>query len=166
MPIGPGICGWLDITDPVEQAKHELAYEEYEKRKAAEQAAEEAALAREAELQSVYDQIESVILPHVHDAADKINKTKRITPEDREIFEQFKRYCSTWDPALPSLPAVPAAVAAFLVSELDRGVAHFMTRLHALSRVHRSFGFKDPGNDVLLKSLVRTVEETKKEGNT
>jgi hypothetical protein len=170
MTIGTGLLGWID-ADPIERAKFELEHEEREKRKAAEQAEEEAALAekqaREAELEAVYDRIEAAILPFVHDAADTVNATKRIAPEDREIFEAFRKYCSTWNPALPSLPAVPAAVAAFLVSELDQGVAHFMTRLHALSRVHRSVGFKDqdPTDDVLLKSLVLTVEQTEQKGS-
>jgi hypothetical protein len=168
MTIGTGLLGWID-ADPVERAKFELEHEEREKRRAAEQAAEEAALAekqaREAELQAVYDQIEACVLPYVSDAADKVNASAQIAPEDREVFEAFREYCTTWTPPLPCLPAHPASVAAFLVHELDQGVAHFMTRLHALSRVHRSVGFKDqdPADDVLLKSLVRTLEQTEKQ---
>jgi hypothetical protein len=66
MTIGTGICGWLD-ADPKEQARLELEHEQAEKRKAAEQAAEDAALAekqaREEELEAVYDKIEASILP-------------------------------------------------------------------------------------------------------
>jgi hypothetical protein len=87
-----------------------------------------------------------------------VNSATRIRQADRKIFEQFKKYCATWNPALPSLPAHPASVAAFLTNELDRGVAHFMKRLHALVRVHRSVGLSDPSDDVLLKSLVQTVK--------
>src|SRR6516225_5195699 len=105
MTIGTGLLGWID-ADPVERAKFELEHEERERRRAAEQAAEEARLAekqaREAELQAVYDQIEAALLPYLRDEAEAVNATTRIAPEDREVFDQFKAYCTTWEPPLPA----------------------------------------------------------------
>jgi hypothetical protein len=158
MTIGTGICGFLEWT-PEEQAKADRVSEERREREA-----QEAADA--AELEALYDKIEASIAPFVHDAAGVVNSATRIKPADRKVFEQFKKYCGeAWSPPLPALPAHPASVAAFLVSELDRGVAYFMKRLHALSRVHRSVGLKDPADDVLLKSLVLTVEQTEQKGS-
>jgi hypothetical protein len=152
-----GICGFLDWT-PEERAKADRESEERREREAQE-------AAHAAELEALYDKIEAGIAPFVHDAAGAVNTAARIKPADRKIFEAFKKYCSTWDPPLPALPAHPASVAAFLVRELDRGVAYFMKRLRALSRVHRSVGLKDPADDVLLKSLVLTVEQTEQKGS-
>jgi hypothetical protein len=164
MTIGPGICGWLDITDPVERAKFELEHEEQEKRKAAEQAWEAAEAAQAALVQELCDRIEASILPFVRDEAEAVNATARIAPEDREVFDQFKAYCATWDPPLPAFPANPAAVCAFLVKELDQGDAHFTKRLNAISRIHSAVNMPDPTRDVLCQALVRTIKPTSKTG--
>jgi len=155
--MATGIMGFLDWA-PEERDRQELAFEERRKREALEAAKAAEVAAYEAEVREIYDKIEAAVLPFIHDAASAVNSATRTSPADRKIFEQFKHYCSTWNPALPALPAHPAAVAAFLIRELDRGVAHFMKRLHALVRVHRSVGLKDPSDDVLLKSLVLTVK--------
>jgi hypothetical protein len=161
--VTTGICGWIDITDPVERAKFELEYEQREKDRAVAQAEEEAALAakheREETLTAVYDKIESAILPYIHDAAAAVNTSARIAPEDRKVFDRFKEYCGTWNPPLPPLPANPAAVCAFLTSELDRGITHFTNRCNAISRVHLAVGMPDPTRDVLCQALIRTVNE-------
>jgi hypothetical protein len=137
--------------------------EEYERQREEERKREAEEAAAAAELEALYDQIEATVLPHLREEAKAVNAESRIKPADRKIFEQFKDYCLRFDPPLPALPAHPAAVAAFLTSELIRGASHFMKRLNAISRIHRSLGQPDPCSDVLILALVRKIKTPRKE---
>jgi len=113
---------------------------------------------RAAALQGVIDEIEATMIPFLHQQAKEVNGAARITPGDRKIFEDFKKYCAEgWDVPLPPLPAHPAACAAYLTTKMGHSLAHFMKHFHAISRVHLAVGMPDPTRDVLCASLQALV---------
>ena len=75
---------------------------------------------RLADQQRLLDRIDAAFEPHICEQLEVMEKAKQKAvkrnkkrrAEDRIIFEEFRKYCSTaWNPPLPALPAAPAAVA-------------------------------------------------------
>jgi hypothetical protein len=162
--MATGLLGFLDWTSE-ERAREERAFEERRKHEERESAKAAEVAAYEADVQDVYDKLEAMFTPHLHEEAAAVNTATRIKPSDRKVFEQFKQYCATaWDPPLPPLPAHPAAVCAFLVKGLSQGTTHFTKRLNAISRIHSAVNMPDPTRDVLCQALVRKIKPTRKTG--
>ena len=151
---GTGILSGTHDPDEIDRRIEE------DRRKAS--AAAELAAEREATL----DEIEKAITVYVADELQAEFAAQRQSEETRRrthlgSFLKFKKYCARYSPPLPHLPAAPAAIAAFLVSEGERGQGHLKRLCAAIAVMHKRVDLPDPTNYPLVRVVIRMVREDK-----
>jgi hypothetical protein len=141
-----GECGILSGDADFEEVDRKLA----ERRKLEQEAFEyERGLSRECDL------IDAYLLPHLTNELAAEAATSRPTPQARKDFDDFRDYCAR--NGFPALPARPQPVAEFLGS-LESNASRFM---NSISTIHRTVGFDDPTDDVLVRALMRKLRTEK-----
>jgi hypothetical protein len=122
--------------------------------------AEEAAAAqREAEIESVCDEIDAFMMPLLKTELELENAKARVSAATKKVFEKFKACCAGW--GLPALPAPPQAVAVFLTDK-DSKPTNVEKLAKQISLVHRAVGYPDPCEDILIRALLRQAREGRK----
>jgi hypothetical protein len=153
MTTGTGICGYLDWSED-EKREDDRRREAERKREA-----EEASAA--ADMQRTLDRIDAALAPHLKDELAAVNKSGRVTENQKKDFANFKEYIETkW--RLPALPASPQAVAVFLAEESEHGATHVSRLANSISTVHRALNFSDSCEDVLVRAILRQVRSENK----
>lgn len=115
-----------------------------------------------AEVQVISDRIDALMAPWLKTQMAAENERARISGAAKRDFREFEQYCQRSDPPLPHLPAPPQAVAAYLCSQLDRGLAHITRQARSISVVHSAVGVDDPTKDVLVRALLGFARENDK----
>jgi hypothetical protein len=77
----------------------------------------------------------------------------------REDFARFRKYCD--GQGLPCLPAAPQVTALFLGEHGVKGLKHFNRLRAAIACTHRTAGFPDPTEDLLVKAVGRLLKDNK-----
>jgi hypothetical protein len=148
-----------EITEKEDAALRKRYKAEFELiRKRREKEAPEAK--RAAEYQAGLDEIDKNLSAYLGKELKLENAKTRATQKAKDDFRAFQACCERWN--LPALPAPPQAVAVFLSEESGRGAAHVMRLRSSISTIHRATNFADPCDDVLIKALVRCIQNEQK----
>jgi hypothetical protein len=136
-------------------------------RRAEEERQKEAAAAEfAAEREATLDRLEKAISVYVGDELQAEFAAQRQSEEARKraylgAFNRFRQYCARYSTPLPHLPAAPAAIAAFLVSEMEKGQAHLNRLCAAIAVMHKRVDMPDPTSDPLVRAVVRLAHKDK-----
>src|SRR5215472_992987 len=157
MAMGTGICGFLSWT-PEEQA-------EVERRRKCEEAEAQRAAERTAEIETTCDSVDKTFSWVLRNEMTAENKVARISRAAQRDFAAFSKCCAEWQ--LPHLPAPPQAVVLFLAEACQKKhSAKHITRLrNSIDLVHRATQMPSPCGDVLVRALLRAINEDKEERN-
>jgi hypothetical protein len=120
---------------------------------------EAAAAQREAEIESVCDEIDAFMMPLLKTELEHENSKARVNAATKKVFERFKACCAGW--GLPALPAPPQAVAVFLTDKNSKPT-DIEKLAKQISLVHRAVGYQDPTEDILIRALLRQAREERK----
>jgi hypothetical protein len=151
---GTGILSGISDSDEIAKRAAEL-----ERKQAASSAAA-------ADREAILDQIEKAISVHVADELRAEFAAQRQSEEARKrlhlgSFNRFRQYCARYSTPLPHLPAAPAAIAAFLVSEMEKGQGHLNRLCAAIAVMHKRVDLPDPTTDPLVRAVVRMAHKDK-----
>src|SRR5262249_32315775 len=151
--MGTGIGGFPDWT-PEEEA-------EVERQPEADRRREEAEAQRAVEIENTCDSVDKTFAWALRNEMAVENQVTRISPAVQRDFSAFQKSCSEW--GLPHLPAPPQAVVLFLAqaSEKKHSAAHITRLRNSIDVVHRATQMPSPCDDVLVRALMRAVNEDK-----